>query len=269
MPIDPHARNRSRDEAQQKPSEEKKDTLKPKGILDSLDETEQSGESKGKFKVSLKPPVIIGIIIILLVIVLLVFLATKEKKSDDPAQETPTATTSAADTGGGKGLIQIVEGGKGAPAGQQKPAVSTTVAPATSPTPRPSGVVPGMQDISGDTVKINEAPVVESFVKDLNSQPLPEKFEIASYTTVTDFVSYKKKRSVMADGVELYWLDAEYKGKPAIVQVSLKVFKELDEVGIIPVDVEIVQVKLEDGKKHELATNFVVRLDYKKQLNKK
>ncbi|MNT90616.1 hypothetical protein D3C72_2315510 [compost metagenome] len=53
------------------------------------------------------------------------------------------------------------------------------------------------------------------------------------------------------------------------MQVSLKVFKELDEVGIIPVDVEVVQVKLEDGKKHELATSFVVRLDYKKQLNKK
>src|SRR5690606_6135627 len=95
-----------------------------------------------------------------------------------------------------------------------------------------------------------------------------EKFVIDQIYTTIDFVSYTKKRAVTGDGIELYWLDAEYKGKPAKIQVSFKIFKELDPVGVTVVDVEVTKAKGKDNKLHDIVTGFTVRPDYKQILEK-
>lgn len=126
------------------------------------------------------------------------------------------------------------------------------------------GVVPGIKDISGDNVKQNTSAVEkDSFVKDLDGNAVAEKYEIDNIYTTADFISYKKKRAVTDDGVELYWLDSTYRGKKAKVQVSFSVFKELDPEGVVAVDVEITRVKTGTDTIQEIATGFTVRPDYK------
>jgi hypothetical protein len=125
----------------------------------------------------------------------------------------------------------------------------------------------GIKDISGDTVKKNDTEVSkDTFVMDLNGNTVAEKFEVKGIHTVTDFVSYKKKRSVTGKGIELYWLEAIYKGQPAKIQVPFSIFKEMDPTGITVVDVEVVELDTGDGILHEVATNFIVRPDYKEKL---
>lgn len=137
--------------------------------------------------------------------------------------------------------------------------------PTATPLPLEGGA--GIKDISQDTVKSNTTPVVaDKFVSDLKGNSVAENYDIAGIHTVTDFISFKKKRAVTGKGVELYWLDATYKGVPAKVQVPFSIFKELDETGITVVDVEVVEIDAGDGKLHEIATNFTVRRDYKELL---
>lgn len=127
----------------------------------------------------------------------------------------------------------------------------------------------GIKDISGDTVKSNDTKVSpDTFVKDLKGASVSANYDIKSIGSVVDFISYKKKRAITGKGVELYWLEANYKGVPAKVQVSFAIFKELDEQGITVVDVEIVELDTGDGEVHQIATNFTVRPDYKEILEK-
>lgn len=130
-------------------------------------------------------------------------------------------------------------------------------------------IKPGITDPSKDRYVKNYSPVEkDTFVSDLNGKKVKENFEIASIETITDFISYTKKRAVTADGIELYWLDAKYKGKKAKVQVPFKIFKELDPVGVTVVDVEVVKVANEDISlpPSEIVTGFTVRSDYKELL---
>lgn len=129
-------------------------------------------------------------------------------------------------------------------------------------------IVPGITDISGDTVNQNTTVVSsDNFVKDLNSLPVNEFYQIEEIYTTVDFISYEKKRAITDEGIELYWLEALYKGKKAKVQVPFRIFKELDEVGVTVVDVEVVRVRPEQrGVVQEIVTGFSVNPDYKKIL---
>ena len=52
----------------------------------------------------------------------------------------------------------------------------------------------------------------------------------------------------MGRSLELYYLDAEYKGKKYVIQVPFKYYKELDDSGIIPVKMEVLRIQSEtDG----------------------
>jgi hypothetical protein len=123
----------------------------------------------------------------------------------------------------------------------------------------------GVTDLTADTVVQNDAPVEENtFLRDLKGEDVPEYWEVSNIVSVSDYVSYVKHRAITADGIELYWLDGTYKGKPCKIQISYKIFKELDLEGVVPVDVEVVKTK--GGQL--ISTYFTVRLDYKALLNK-
>ena len=103
---------------------------------------------------------------------------------------------------------------------------------------------PGLSDFehgNNDTSNKNLTDADE-FVKDINGNEIPKGYKVTKIEHEVDFVNYIKKRGVTANGVELLWLDAEYKGNPYTVQVPFKIWKELDTTGITVVNMEVLVV---------------------------
>lgn len=92
----------------------------------------------------------------------------------------------------------------------------------------------------------------DTFLKDLDGQDIPEMFEVKAITEISDFVTYTKHRAITGEGIELYWLEGKYKGKPCRLTIPYKYFKELPEEGAVICTIEIIQTK--EGNK--LATHF-------------
>lgn len=102
--------------------------------------------------------------------------------------------------------------------------------------------VPNMYNSSNYEGTTNEEAVSSSqdFLKDLNEKPVETNYKIASIETVRDYVDYEKKRAIMDDGMEIYWLDLTYKGKKYRMQVPLSLFQSLtSEKHITLVDIEL------------------------------
>jgi len=253
--------------------------------LDALDPSEKEGSSlrsTGKFQKIMFACVGGGILLVVIILITIYYksshtsdslltTATKDSPQSKVGKDAPASP--AAQSGGDKPWLAAPQQGGNTTKADPKSSPQATDAGAVEDKKDgpPSGEVsPGITDISKDTITKNYTPVEpDTFVKDLNGLPVDEKFDIDSIYSTVDFVSYTKKRASTGDGVELYWLDAQYKGKPAKIQVPFKIFKELDAVGVTAVDVEVVRVKAKDGTRREIATAFVVRTDYKKLLEQR
>jgi hypothetical protein len=85
------------------------------------------------------------------------------------------------------------------------------------------------------------------FIKDLNGADISAVYNVSEYQYVKDSISYVKRRAIMDDGMELYWLEAKYKGKPYRVTVPFYTWRTLDDSGICNVRVEV--LILEGGGK--------------------
>lgn len=83
----------------------------------------------------------------------------------------------------------------------------------------------------------------ENFVKDLYGLTTQVNYTVASIGVAADFVNYTKHRGTWGGGLELYYLDCEYKGTKYVVQVPFQYYKELDETGIVPVKMEVLRIK--------------------------
>jgi hypothetical protein len=229
------------------------------------DEDQPSISSKnptGNFK-KIVTGCVVGAVVIFIVIFMTSYL-NKDENPEVPSAESPPQ---------GEGAPVVVEGGSDRPwlTGETVVAPSSPPVDANSAVANPpkigDRITPGITDISGDTVNQNTTPISEdSFTKDLNGLDVRVDYNIAGIVSVVDFVSYTKKRSSTAEGIELYWLDAEYKGKKAKIQVPFRIFKELDPVGVTVVDVEVTQILQKDNTISEIATGFTVRSDYKQIL---
>lgn len=84
------------------------------------------------------------------------------------------------------------------------------------------------------------------YIKDLNGSAIPAVYNVATRTYVRDFANYEAKRAIIADGMEMYWLEILYKDKPYRCQVPYYVFKDLDTTGICVVEIEL--LTLEGGE---------------------
>lgn len=127
-------------------------------------------------------------------------------------------------------------------------------------------IKPGLPDVEKGDHNTNTGEVTDSaeFLKDINGSQIPKHYEVKKINYETDFVSYTKKRGVTGDGVELLWLDAEYKGNPYVIQVPFKVWKELDETGITVVDMEVLTI----DKNLKVISNMKVKDNYKEIMEK-
>lgn len=126
-----------------------------------------------------------------------------------------------------------------------------------------NSITPGMTNTGEDTTMDQTSPPEEdSMVKDLNGISLIQNYTVGEITTVVDFINYTKHRAITADGMELLWLEVDYKGKPYKVTVPFKIYKELDPEGITVVDIEVLNL----GNGNQVISHMSVRSDYKKKL---
>lgn len=103
----------------------------------------------------------------------------------------------------------------------------------------------GMQDFTQNTTMQSSSTPEDpaNFTKDINGLTTQVNYTVDRIYDAADFVSYEKHRGTWNAGLELYWLDAEYRGKKYTIQVPFKYYKELDDIGIIPVKMEVLSIK--------------------------
>lgn len=77
------------------------------------------------------------------------------------------------------------------------------------------------------------------FVKNLQGEDVKVDYTVSRIDSKQDFVNYTKYRTVTGTGIELYWLDVVYKDRSYTIIVPFKIYKELDDVGIVPVTMEV------------------------------
>lgn len=121
------------------------------------------------------------------------------------------------------------------------------VSPSQNPPPPSIGDLPGIgtQNFLDNTTMTSSSNLTdpEKFVEDLYGLTTRVDYEVSAIQSASDFVNYTKYRGTWGGGLELYYLDAEYKGNKYVIQVPFKYYKELDETGIIPVKMEILRIK--------------------------
>lgn len=125
---------------------------------------------------------------------------------------------------------------------------------------------PGLPDPEKGKQNVNNGTIEDAsgFLVDINGNKIPENYTTEKIVTETDFISYVKKRGITADGIELLWLDAEYKGQPYTVQVPFKIWKELDSQGITVVEMEVLYLQ-DDAK---VISYMKVKENYKEIMEK-
>lgn len=130
------------------------------------------------------------------------------------------------------------------------PGESTQPTATVGPTddPKPTGI--GIQDFTQNTTMTSDSPLSnpDGFVEDINGLTTRVEYEVMGINNITDFVNYTKRRGTWGGGLELYWLDCTYKNAKYVIQVPFQYYKELDETGIVPVKMEVLQVKQPTGE---------------------
>lgn len=113
----------------------------------------------------------------------------------------------------------------------------------------PNGINPGIKNYEYSTNSATAATTFSDsdYVKDLNGLDVEAIYHAASIEHVTDYISYETRRALMDEGLELYWLEAEYNGRRYRVQCPFYYFKDLGTTGICKVELEIVHTT--DGGK--------------------
>ena len=103
----------------------------------------------------------------------------------------------------------------------------------------------GTQDFTGNTNMSNSDVMTnpDMYVEDLYGLTTRVDYTVKNISSVADFVSYTKHRGTWGGGLELYWLDVNYKDRKYVVQVPFQYYKELDEIGIVPVKMEVLTVE--------------------------
>ena len=106
----------------------------------------------------------------------------------------------------------------------------------------PNGINPGEHNYADSSNNQTSATVysADDYIKDLNGLDVSAVYRAADISYVTDYISYEAHRAIVDQGMELYWLEAEYNGRKYRVQCPFYYFKTLGATGICKVEVEVV-----------------------------
>ena len=113
----------------------------------------------------------------------------------------------------------------------------------------PNGINPGERVYGNKQDDQTTATVYspDDYIKDLNGLDVSAVYRESDISYVIDYVSYEAHRAIIDQGMELYWLEAEYCGRKYRVQCPFYYFKTLGASGICKVEVEVVNTS--DGGK--------------------
>lgn len=210
--------------------------------------------------------ILFGLFVVLVMGIALFFLITGGMKDDKENKDNPTAQTQNANQD--KQQFQSMEKPN---KDVQNNSTSnngnnSTVTPGASMDDT-NAINPGLPNTENGQNKVNNGKLTPSgdFLKDVNGNQIPSNYEVKQVKEETDFVNYEKRRGVTGDGVELLWLDAEYKGIPYTVQVPFKIWKELDPKGITVVSMEVLYL----DQDRKVISFMSVKENYKELLEKK
>lgn len=204
----------------------------------------------------------VAIIVIVLALVLIFGKDDKDTSSNNTTQENTIGQVP-------KGNSDVTGGGSTPPSTQQNTQQNTNQQNNYNQqgVTMQDGVTPGLPDTKNGNKMNNSGEMADTkgFISDVNGNKIPKDFVVQRVADETDFVNYVKRRGMTGDGIELLWLDAQYKGIPYSVQVPFKIWKELDQQGITVVDMEVLY--LEDGSK--VISYMKVKDNYKEILEEK
>ena len=210
---------------------------------------------------------LIGFVTIIVIVLALVLIFGKDDKSD--TNNTTQDNTTQENTIGQipKNNTDVTGGGATPPPANQNPQQNTYTQPNQQGVVMEDNVNPGLPDTKNGNKMNNNGEMTDTkgFISDVNGNKIPKDFVVQRVSDETDFVNYVKRRGMTGDGIELLWLDAQYKGIPYSVQVPFKIWKELDQQGITVVDMEVLY--LEDGSK--VISYMKVKDNYKEILEEK
>lgn len=187
-------------------------------IAASLKDKKENSSGNIKF-------ILLGAVVVLVIVVGFLLVARNIMKKDpDPVTSSSQSSSSQ----------------QNLPVEQTKPNVQKQ--PETKPNQTPSL---GAQNFLENTNMTSDSPLTDpnNYVKDIYGLTTRVDYEVDDIFYAADFVSYTKNRGTWGGGLELYWLDAEYKGNKYVVQIPFKYYKELDDIGIVPVKMEVLKIK--------------------------
>ena len=92
-----------------------------------------------------------------------------------------------------------------------------------------TNVNPGLPNMNVNTNMTSDTPVTDykDFVSSIDGKQQDVNYEVSRIETAIDFVNYTKRRGVTGTGVELYWLEADYKNRPYVFKFHLKYLRNL------------------------------------------
>lgn len=107
----------------------------------------------------------------------------------------------------------------------------------------------GIQNFTENTnmTTSNKLDDIDEDLEDMFGLSLRVDYTVSKIETITDFVNYEKKRGTWGGGLEVYYLDATYRGNKYFVQVPYKYYKELEDTGIVPVSMEVLRINSNTG----------------------
>lgn len=136
-------------------------------------------------------------------------------------------------------VLKLFEG-KGGVSESAQPPTPTIVPPETSTSYGNGDSTSGTQGVVGDKVVD-----IDKFTGDFEGNQVPLNYEVSSISFVNDMVNYEKFRATTGEGLELFWLDIIYKEKEYRAQVPYYIYVQLEDKGIIIVNMEV--LTLVDG----------------------
>lgn len=161
--------------------------------------------------------VIIGIVVGLVLIVVLVFFFMSRGSTENKTPELETYT------------------------GDEATTEEVVVDPAQQQADRLYQLGIGKESINQKNI-FDQGPIESnSFRKDfLNTDAKENYTEPIEIVNVKDSVSYVKHRTITDEGMDMYWVDAQYKGKKTQFTIPYSVYQSLAPEGVMDVTVETV-----------------------------
>lgn len=198
----------------------KSEAEKPESV-ETVDDLsgEDSGESSAKPSMDKKTIGILATVVAVVVIGIAAFLHGGSDEPDEPEVSNTEQVSSATD--------------------DQPP--SNGVYKEDGTTIDPNGVNPGLSSFEDNENYTTDATVYspDDMIKDLNGLDVSAVYNVDSFDYVDDYVSYETRRAIIDDGMELYWLEADYNGLKYRIQVPFYYYRALGKSGIHRARIEV------------------------------